>query len=71
MRIDVERAMERVNNFRILQGVMPITLSKQASNIIKNCAGLSNVLPLLVHDEEDFDFSDTRFRTITVTFNLI
>jgi len=63
--------MERVNNFRILQGVMPITLSKQASNIIKNCAGLSNALPLLVHDEEDFDFSDTRFRTITVTFNLI
>lgn len=26
LRIHVERAMERVNNFRIIQGVMPITL---------------------------------------------
>ena len=53
LRIDVERAMERVKNFRILQGVLPITLSHQATNIWKICVCLSNILPPLVHDEDD------------------
>ncbi|XP_053385867.1 uncharacterized protein LOC128550603 [Mercenaria mercenaria] len=53
LRTDVERAMERVKNFRILQGVMPITLSQQASKILKICVGLSNMLPPLVHDGDD------------------
>lgn len=51
LRIDVERAMERVKNFRILQGVMPITLSHQVSQIWKICVSLSNLLPPLVHDD--------------------
>ena len=50
LRIDVERAMERLKNFRILQGVMPITMSKQASHILKICAALSNVHPPLIQD---------------------
>lgn len=50
LRIDVERAMERVKNFRILQGVMPINMSHQGSDILKICVGLSNLLPPLVHD---------------------
>ncbi|XP_041377798.1 uncharacterized protein LOC121390126 [Gigantopelta aegis] len=53
LRIDVERAMERVKNFRILQGVIPITLAHQATKIWKICVGLSNLLPPLVHDEDD------------------
>lgn len=53
LRIDVERAMERVKNFRILQGILPITLSPQATNIWKICVGLSNLLAPLVHDEDD------------------
>lgn len=53
LRIDVERAMERVKNFRILQGVMPITLAHQATWMWKICVYLSNLLPPLVHDEDD------------------
>ena len=53
LRIDVERAVERVKNFRILQGVLPITLAHQATNIWKICVCLSNLLPPLVHDEDD------------------
>lgn len=52
LRIDVERAMERVKNFRILQGVMPINMSHQGSDILKICVGLSNLLPPLVHDSD-------------------
>lgn len=51
LRIDVERAMERVKNFRILSGVIPITLSKKTSKTFKICAGLSNLQNPLVHDE--------------------
>lgn len=53
LRIDVERAMERVKNFRILQGVLPINLSPQATNIWKICVSLSNLLPPLVNDEDE------------------
>lgn len=51
LRIDVERAMERVKNFRILSGVIPITLSKKTSKTFKICAGLANLQSPLVHDE--------------------
>ena len=49
LRIHVERANERVKNFRILQGNIPITLSKSVSNIFKICAALSNLQPPLVN----------------------
>lgn len=48
LRIYVEMAIERVKNFRILQGVMPITMSRQASEIWKICASLANLQPPLV-----------------------
>lgn len=47
-RIHVERQMERIKNFRIVQGVMPITMSKRASKVWKLCAKLSNLQPPLV-----------------------
>lgn len=49
LRIYVEMAIARVKNFRILQGVMPITLSQQASQIWKICVGLTNLQPPLVN----------------------
>ena len=55
LRIDVERAMERVKNFRILSGVIPITLSKKTSKTFKICAGLSNLQNPLVHDDVNDD----------------
>ena len=43
--------MERVKNFRILSGVIPITLSKRVSKILKICVDLSNLQFPLVHDD--------------------
>lgn len=48
LRIHVEREMERIKNFRILQGNMPITMSSQASKIWKLCTRLTNLQPPLV-----------------------
>ncbi|WAR24139.1 ALPL-like protein [Mya arenaria] len=47
-RIHVERQMERIKNFRIVQGVMPITMSSRASKVWKLCAKLTNLQPPLV-----------------------
>ena len=41
--------MQNGKSEKLLQGVMPLTLS----NIPKKCVGLSNLLPPLVHDKED------------------
>ncbi|XP_069109394.1 uncharacterized protein [Argopecten irradians] len=51
VRIHVERQMERIKNFRILQGVMPITMSKRASKVWRLCAKLTNLQPPLVLDK--------------------
>ena len=48
LRIHVERQMERIKNFRILQGVMPISMSTQSSKIWKLCTRLTNLQPPLV-----------------------
>ena len=48
LRIHVEREMERIKNFKIVQGIMPITMSAQASKIWKICARLTNLLLPLV-----------------------
>lgn len=48
LRIHVERQMERIKNFRIVQGVMPITMSKKSSKIWKICVRLTNLQPPLV-----------------------
>ncbi|KAK6167051.1 hypothetical protein SNE40_021159 [Patella caerulea] len=50
LRIHIERAIERVKNFRILQGNVPITLAGQTSKIWKLCSKLSNCQPPLVTD---------------------
>lgn len=47
-RIHVEREMERIKNFRILQGIMPITMAPQSSKIWKLCVRLTNLQPPLV-----------------------
>lgn len=47
-RIHVEREMERIKKFRILQGIMPITMAPRVSSIWKICVGLTALLPPLV-----------------------
>ena len=51
LRIYVEMAIARVKNFKILQVVMPITMSQQASQIWKICAALTNLQPGLVKSD--------------------
>ena len=46
-RIHVERKMEQIKNFRLLQGIMPISLSPLANDIFHICAALTNLLPPL------------------------
>ena len=45
LRIHVGREMERIKNFRILTGVMPITMASQASKIWKIYVRLTNLSP--------------------------
>ena len=47
-RIHVERQMERIKNYRILHGVMPITMSNRASKVWKLCVKLTNLQPPLI-----------------------
>lgn len=47
-RIHVERAIERIKNFRILKHVLPISLIKHADDILVICGALTNLLPKLV-----------------------
>ena len=48
MRIHVERKIEQIKNFRILQGVIPATEWLDANDIVLICAALSNLEPPLV-----------------------
>ncbi|CAC5410779.1 unnamed protein product [Mytilus coruscus] len=48
LRIHVERAMERIKNFRIIQGVMPISMSEKVSKIVFIVCALCNLLPPLI-----------------------
>ncbi|KAL5010804.1 hypothetical protein ScPMuIL_013109 [Solemya velum] len=50
LRIHVEREMERIKNFRILQAIIPISMASQSSKIWKLCVRLTNLLPPLVLD---------------------
>ena len=43
--IHMERAIERIKSYRILQGVMPSSLASQINDIFTVCAFLTNFLP--------------------------
>ena len=48
VRIHVERAMERIKNFKIIQGVIPLKLKNSLDQILTICAVLSNLQNPLV-----------------------
>ncbi|XP_077987889.1 uncharacterized protein LOC144442419 isoform X2 [Glandiceps talaboti] len=50
LRIHVERAIERIKKFRILQGVFPIKRICLLNDILTVCAALTNLQPPLVVD---------------------
>ncbi|XP_066304508.1 putative nuclease HARBI1 [Branchiostoma lanceolatum] len=51
VRIHVERAIGRIKNFHILDGVMPITLFPHADQLFTVCAYLTNFSPPLVKND--------------------
>ena len=46
--IHIERAMERIKNFKIISGILSLKLVPQADNILLICAALSNLQGRLV-----------------------
>ena len=49
-RIHVERKMEQIKNYRILQGVLPLAISDFADHIFFLCSAMTNLLPPLVSE---------------------
>ena len=49
VRIHVERKMEQIKNFRILQGTIPAKEWNNANNIVLICTALTNLEPPLVN----------------------
>ena len=48
LRIHVERAIQRMKKFRLLQGVIPISIAAVANHTVFVCAALCNLLKPLV-----------------------
>ena len=48
VRIHVERMMERLKRFKILAGILPLSLVPHADNILMICAAISNLQPKLI-----------------------
>ena len=48
LRIHVERAINRIKTFRILKSVMPISMVQHADDIVRSCAALCNIKPVLI-----------------------
>ena len=48
VRIHVERAIGRIKNYHILDGVLPVSLSHVADQIYTVCSYLTNILPPLL-----------------------
>ena len=48
VRIHVERMMERLKNFKILAGILPLSLVPHIDNIVMICAAVSNLQPRLI-----------------------
>lgn len=48
LRIHVERAIQRMKKFRLLQGVIPISIAAMANQVVFVCAAFCNMLKPLV-----------------------
>ena len=53
LRIHVKRAINRINFFRILQGVIPVTMLHHIDDIVVTCAALSNLKPKLIQKKSN------------------
>ena len=55
VRIHVERAIGRIKNYHILDGVLPLSLAPVADQIFTVCCYLTNFLPPLVSPQQSVD----------------
>ena len=53
VRVHVERAIERVKNYRILQTVFPLSMAPELNKIWVVCCYLVNFLPQLIPDKDE------------------
>ena len=51
LRIHVERAINRIKTFRILKGVLPISMLQHTDDIVRSCAAICNLKPVLIQDK--------------------
>ena len=58
LRIHVERAIGRIENFGILTGTLPLSMTRLSNQIVCVCAFLSNFNPALVPPPTDLSESD-------------
>ena len=58
VRVHVERVIGRINNFSILKGTLPITLSRTANQKVSVCCLLLNFQPVLIPPPTDSEDSD-------------
>ena len=50
VRIHVERAINRLKTFRILKNTFPLTMLPLADDIVRTCASICNIQPLLIKE---------------------
>lgn len=53
VRIHVERAIGRIKNYHILDGILPVSLSHVADQIFTVCSYLTNFMPPLLEPRRD------------------
>ena len=53
LRIHVERAINRIKNYRILKGTLPITMMQHVDEIVVVCPALCNIKNVLIQTKKD------------------
>ncbi|XP_047137433.1 uncharacterized protein LOC124813937 [Hydra vulgaris] len=53
LRIHVERVINRMKTYRILKNVLPLTILRHVDDIVRACAALCNLKPVLVNNSRD------------------
>ena len=53
LRIDFERANNGIKNYRILKGILSITMMQHVDEIVLVCAALCNIKNVLIQTKKD------------------
>ena len=53
MQENIERATNRIKLFRILKGVIPVTMLHHIDDIVVTCDALPNLIPKLIQEKSN------------------